>query len=87
MKIRLEKDSIDLEQLKDCVRQPGFRMIEQRMASMLESMRSQLEHAADAHEFRFVQGQIDCLRTCLQLPQIIHDEIRAKQRRNPIAAQ
>jgi hypothetical protein len=51
---------------------------------MLDSFRLKLETAASS-DVPFLQGQIACLRACMTLPQILHEEIRSKQRRKDIA--
>lgn len=84
MKVRYERDSIDLEELKDCVSRRGYQLISEKYVSMLEAYRLKLETASTA-EVGFIQGQIACVRACMALPQILHDEIRAKQRRKDIA--
>lgn len=80
MKVRYERDSIDLEELKDCVSRRGYQLIVEKYATMLDSFRLKLETAASS-DVPFLQGQIACLRSCMNLPQILHEEIRAKQRR------
>lgn len=85
MKVRIEKDSIDLEDLKDCVRMPGYAHIADKHGAMLEAFRTSLEKEADPSQVRFIQGQIDALRSCMSLPQIIADEIRMRQRKSKTA--
>jgi hypothetical protein len=80
MKVRYQRDSIDLEEVKDMVRSRGYSLMHEKYSAMLESFRSTLEKEQDPAGVRFLQGQIDCLRCVMKLPDIIADEIRSKQR-------
>jgi hypothetical protein len=85
MKVRVSKDSIDLEELKDCVSRRGYQLIAEKAAQDLERVRKDLETCDDMHQIRFLQGRAAALRTMLNYPAIIVDEIRDKQRKGIIS--
>jgi hypothetical protein len=81
---RLEKDSIDLNALRDTVASMGYRMIAERHAVMETALLRELVNADSFEKTRFLQGQIQALARSRDVPKILEAEIRAKQKKRGV---
>jgi len=77
---RVTKDSIDLAEMRDTLRSAGYKLITERQQDQYAQLVRELI-LAEPDKVRYIQGQIQAITRASQLPKIIEDEIRAKQRK------
>jgi hypothetical protein len=81
---RIPKDSIDLAEMRDTIRSPGYRLIADRYADQHAAAMRELILADTWDKALRCQGRILAIERAMALPKIIEDEIRAKQRKNGV---
>lgn len=81
MKVRLEPDQIDLEHLRTTADSPGFALIEEKQLQFRRDVLKQLEAAESWEGYKYLQGQLHAIDRVLELPKILHNEIRVRLKR------
>lgn len=70
-------DSADLDALKELRRAPGYALVAARIRHEIERKRDELEHQQiSERDSSFTRGYIRALRTVLDYPQILMDEVK-----------
>ncbi len=84
MKLRFELlDRIDVEQLRDTLATPGWKIFVQRVRETLEQAASQAMNAPTWEEHRELRGAVKALRTVLDIPAIITSEVKRREEAKP----
>jgi hypothetical protein len=68
-------DSLDAEEVAATAESRGWQIITERVESMIEGYRSQLETEERVNETTKIRGAIAALRTVLRLPTILQGEV------------
>jgi len=82
MKVRLDPDAIDLEQLKETLNSPGYRTLTARLGQTYAAELKKLATVASWDETRFQQGFLQGLECAARLPEIVQGEIKQRLERN-----
>ncbi len=82
MKIQYRGDSVDLEHIKEMLASPAFVILRDRILALEDVYARSLRQHEDFGKMRFTQGYLAALERVQELPKIICDEIRARQKGN-----
>lgn len=74
-----EPEQADLDALAELQRSRGFALVIQRMQVFLDEERNELEKPAGDDRTNVVRGRIQAIRTVLDIPQILKDELTKKK--------
>lgn len=85
LKPRIDPDELDLEALKATVESPGFRRIQERWAAMYAAELAQMANVASWDNARFKQGMLGGITAATDVPKILIDELRARNRKKAAA--
>lgn len=71
-------DSIDLEHLRQVIESRGWQMIRERYMKILDGKVREVCGDLDSTATAKARGAIEALRTCLDVPKILADELKKK---------
>ena len=78
MKVRLDPDALDLEQLKETLNSPGYRMLTARLSATYAAELKKMASIGTWEATTRLQGFLAGLDCAARLPEILAKEIQAR---------